>query len=83
MKKRVKHIIEYQWDHNWTIESETSEDYIEFWLCHKDYGIKMLMNGFDLNDDRDIECFLEYITPDYIQHYVSTYFDRGDWQCKM
>ena len=80
MKKRVKHIIEYQWKHDWIIEGETSDNYIELWLSHKDYGVKMLMYGLELDDYTDIEDFVEYITPEWAQHYVSTYFDRGEWQ---
>lgn len=80
IKKTEKTITAYEGGSGHIIEVIKEGDTVEFWISHKDYGVKSFMFGFheaDLKETLDdyISLFFLYEVEDYIRDYDEEYAD--------
>lgn len=57
IKKDVKSITVYTLPNGYIIEADKGEEITDFYIYHKDYGVKMLMFGlcnYDMDEQEDI-----------------------------
>ena len=59
IKKDVKSITVYTLPNGYIIEADKGEEITDFYIYHKDDGVKMLMFGlcnYDMDEQEDILC---------------------------
>ena len=78
MKKYQKTITVYELDGGFFVEVCKEDDVVEFFLCHKNYGVKSHMFGLFNCDSETEEQILEANAEDYMNIYKAEYFDDID-----
>ena len=73
--KYVKTITAYTLPYGFIIEADKCEEVTDFYIYHKDYGIKMLMFGLCNYDTAEQEEILYANAPQYMDIYKDEYMD--------
>ena len=74
-KKDVKSITVYTLPNGYIIEADKGEEITDFYIYHKDYGVKMLMFGLCNYDASEQEEILYANAPRYMDIYKDEYMD--------
>ncbi|MBR4022743.1 MAG: hypothetical protein IKI94_09200 [Ruminococcus sp.] len=75
INKYVKTITVYTLPSGFIIEADKCEEVTDFYIYHKDYGIKMLMFGLCNDDTAEQEEILYVNAPQYMDIYKDKYMD--------
>lgn len=76
-KKIEKKIDTYQIMKDYFVEvSEDNDGIVDFYLYHKNYGIKELMFGVHKKDISDIRQLILDNAEDYILNYIESYIEE-------
>lgn len=75
IKKDVKSITVYTLPNGYIIEADKGEEITDFYIYHKDYGVKMLMFGLCNYDASEQEEILYANAPRYMDIYKDEYMD--------
>lgn len=80
LKIEKKNVLNVQFENNFLVDVfETDEKTIEFWLYHKDYGIKSLMFGVLYEEKYNEKYFLDLIINEidiHIDFYKKRYMEE-------
>ena len=75
IKKDVKSITVYTLPNGYIIEADKGEEITDFYIYHKDYGVKMLMFGLCNYDPAELEDILYTSASRYMDIYKDEYMD--------
>lgn len=75
-KKIEKKIDIYQIMKDYFVQVEDNNEIIEFYLYHKDYGVKTLMFGMPKKEVSDIRQIILDNAEDYILDYIEKYIEE-------
>ena len=75
IKKDVKSITVYTLPNGYIIEADKGEEITDFYIYHKDYGVKMLMFGLCNYDPAEQEDILYTSASRYMDIYKDEYMD--------
>lgn len=75
IKKYVKTITVYTLPSGFIIEADKGEEVTDFYIYHRDYGVKMLMFGLCNYDASEQEEILYANAPRYMDIYKDEYMD--------
>lgn len=78
MNSIKKTITAYDVGKGFFVETGTIDNVTEFYLCHKNYGVKSLMFGVNDFNFMNEEQLIESNLSTYIDLYKEDYFDYDD-----
>jgi len=77
-KKHQKTITVYELDGGFFVEVGKQDDSVDFYLCHRNYGVKLLMFGYcDFYGMTEEDLILENVD-EFIAFYKAEHFDYID-----
>lgn len=76
MLKTNVEIKRYDLENGFIVDVEKSDEWADFWLNHKDYGIKQFMFELYNCDESEYESIIEFNVDEFINIYKKDYFDE-------